>query len=122
MSDRSSDAADLIGRVTRLERRQRWLQPVAGFAAVATLAALAGFLRDLPDVVQAQRVELVTPEGRARAVLSTDSTGVVLTLFDKRGRASASLRLNGDPRLAVRDGSGREMAGLGAPRVQHLAE
>jgi hypothetical protein len=45
---------------------------------------------------------------------------VMLTLFDSRGRPAATLRLNDDPRLSVLDAAGREAAGLGAPRVQHL--
>ena len=45
----------------------------------------------------------------------------MLTLFDSRGRPAATLRLNDDPRLSVLDAAGREAAGLGAPRVQHLA-
>jgi hypothetical protein len=91
-------------------------------AMVVTLAALVAFAREGPGVVQAQRVELVNLKGEAQAALAVDTTGVVLTLFDKRGRASASLRLNADPRLAVIDGAGREVVGLGAPRVQHLAQ
>jgi hypothetical protein len=91
-------------------------------AIVVTLAALVAFAREGPGVVQAQRVELVNLKGEVRAALAADTSGVVLTLFDKRGRASGSLRLNADPRLAVIDGTGREVAGLGAPRVQHLAQ
>jgi len=114
------DVADLIARVAHLERRQRILRPLAGLAMVVTLATLVAFVRGAPGVVQAQRVELVNPKGAAQAALAADSTGLVLTLFDKRGHASASLRLNADPRLAVIDEGGREVAGLGAPRVQHL--
>ena len=122
MSQPSLDLVGLTARVAHLERRQRLLQPVAGVAMVVTLAALAAFAREVPGVVQAQRVELVNLKGQPRATLAADTGGVVLTLFDKRGRASASLRLNADPRLAVIDGAGREVAGLGAPRVQHLVQ
>jgi hypothetical protein len=96
---------------------------LVGLVAMAfTLAALVAFTREAPGVVQAQRVELVNLKGEPQAALAADTTGVVLTLFDKRGRASGSLRLNADPRLAVIDGAGREVAGLGAPRAQHLAQ
>jgi hypothetical protein len=122
MSEPRADIVDLIRRVGHLERRQRFLQPLAGLAMVVTLATLVAFAWDVPGVVQAQRVELVNIKGEAQAALAADTTGVVLTLFDKRGRPSASLRLNADPRLAVIDGAGREVAGLGAPRVQHLVQ
>jgi hypothetical protein len=101
---------------------ERRLDLMGLIAMVVTLAALVAFAREGPGVVQAQRVELVNLKGEVRAALAADTTGVVLTLFDKRGRASGSLRLNADPRLAVIDGAGREVAGLGAPRVQHLAQ
>jgi hypothetical protein len=115
------DSVDLVARVVHLERRQRVLQPLAGLAMVFTMAALVAFASHGPDVVQAQRVELVDLKGEARATLAADTTGVRLTLLDKRGRVAAALRLDDDPRLAVLDGAGREVAGLGAPRVQHLA-
>ena len=122
MSVPALDPVELSARVARLERRQRLLQPMAGLALVAILALLLGFTRAAPDVVQAQRLELVNPKGEPQAALSVDTTGVVLTLLDKTGRATGSLRLNADPRLAVLDGGGRELAGLGAPRVQHLVQ
>jgi hypothetical protein len=98
------------------------LQPLAGLALAATVAAVVAFKPSAPEVVQAQRLELVNPDGKVQAALSADSGGVVLTLFDKAGRAAGSLRLNTDPRLVVLDGAGRELAGLGAPRVQHLVQ
>jgi hypothetical protein len=95
---------------------------VAGLAMVVTAAALAAFAWAVPGVVQTQRLELVNAKGEAQAALTADTAGIVLTLLDTRGRPSASLRLNADPRLAVIDGAGREVAGLGAPRVQHLVQ
>jgi hypothetical protein len=122
MSEPGLDPVDLVARVAHLERRQRVLQPLAGLAMVVTMAALVAFATEGPDVVQAQRVELVDLKGETRAALAADTAGVRLTLFDKRGRVTGSLRLDDDPRLAVLDGSGREVAGLGAPRVQHLVQ
>ena len=122
MSESRLDLVGLIARVPHLERRQQFLQPLAGFAMVVTLVALVAFAREVPAVVRAQRVELVNLKGEAQAALAADTSGVVLTLFDKRGRASASLLLNADPRLVVMDGAGREVARLGAPRVQHLVQ
>ena len=107
-------------RVDRLERRQRLLRPLAGLVVVVLVAALLAFAWEAPEVVQTQRLELIDAKGEVQAALTADTTGVTLTLLDKRGRPSASLRLNDDPRLAVIDGAGREVAGLGAPRVQHL--
>lgn len=114
--------ADLIARVAHLERRQRVPQPVVVLAVAIVLAAVVGFTRGAPEVVQAQRVELVNAKGAVRATLAADTAGVTLTLLDERGRAVGSLRLNADPRLAVRDAAGRELAGLGSPRVQHLVQ
>jgi hypothetical protein len=122
MSERHSDSIDLVARLVYLERRQRLLQLLAALAMVLTVAALVAFATPGPEVVQAQRVELVDPNGVTQAALASDTAGVTLTLFDKRGRVRASLRLNEDPRLAVLDGAGREVVGLGAPRVQHLVE
>jgi hypothetical protein len=122
MSAPDLDPVDLVAQVAQLERRQRVLQPLAGLAMVLTMAALVAFATKGPDIVQAQRVELVDLKGETRAALAADTSGVKLTLFDKRGRVTGSLRLDDDPRLAVLDGGGREVAGLGAPRVQHLVQ
>jgi hypothetical protein len=122
MSERYSDSIDLVARLVYLEHRQRLLQPLAALAMALPLAALVAFATHGPEVIQAQRVELVDPKGVIQAALAADTAGVSLTLLDKRGRVSASLRLNEDPRLAVLDGAGREVVGLGAPRVQHLVE
>lgn len=73
-----------------------------------------------PKVLQAERIELVTPQGLRQAQLTTDSLGLTVTLFDRHGRQAASFRLNQEPRLTVLDDSGREVVGLGAPRPQHL--
>jgi hypothetical protein len=116
------DPIDLIGRITLLERRQRWLQPLAGLAMVVLPAFLLAVVPLGPSVVQAERVELLNPKGEIRATLSADTAGIVLMLFDTSGHASGSLRLTADPRLAVLDGSGRELAGLGAPRAHLLVQ
>lgn len=112
----------LVARLTSLERRQRLLQLLAGAGALLVPAALAAFAAEDPDIVQARRVELIDLKGETRATLAADTAGVNLTLFDQRGRFTAAIRLNGDPRLTVLDQAGREVAGIGAPRVQHLVE
>jgi hypothetical protein len=116
------DPFDLVARVAHLERRQQMLRPLAGVTMVLSVAALVAFTMEGPSIVQAQRVDLVDPQGATQAALAADTTGVTLTLFDKSGRVTASLRLNDDPRLTVRDAAGREVAALGAPRVQHLVQ
>ena len=93
---------------------------VAGLAAGA--AALAAFTTHPPEVISAQRVELVNPQGERQATLSADSTGILLVLLDAKGHATASIRLNDTPRLSVRDDAGREVARLGAPGVDHLTK
>jgi len=117
-----STPADLAARIALLERRQRWLPGLMAFALASVVGAATGFARHGPGVVQAERVELVDAQGTTRATLGTDTTGVSLTVYDKRGRITASLQLNGDPRLTIRDAGGREVAALGAPRVQQLVQ
>ena len=117
-----SNTLDLGARIACLERRQRLLPALTALALVPVVAAATGFARPGPGVVQAERVELVDAQGTTRAAWGTDTTGVRLTLYDKRGRVTASLQLNGEPRLTVRDAGGREVAALGAPRVQHLVQ
>ena len=74
------------------------------------------------DVVRAERVELVDRDGVRQAILSADTTGFAVTLLDERGRPTAILRLNTEPRITVETGDGEEVAWLGAPKVRHLKE
>jgi hypothetical protein len=117
-----ANTVDLAARIAVLERRQRSLRALATFALASVVAVATGFTLHGSDVVQAERVELVDAQGATRASLGTDTTGVRLTVYDTRGRVTASLHLNGEPRLTVRDAGGREVAALGAPRVQHLGQ
>jgi hypothetical protein len=96
---------------------------VAICAALPTaVLALGGFRGEAEDVVRAERVELVDREGRPRALLGVDSLGFTVTLLDERGRRAGSLRLSDEPWLAVETDRGREVAGLGAPKVRNLTE
>jgi hypothetical protein len=117
-----SNTADLVARIAFLERRQRLFPALTALALASIVAAATGFARPGPGVIQAERVELVDAQGATRAALGTDTTGVSLMVYDKRGRVTASLQLNGEPRVTVRDAGGREVAALGAPRVQHLVQ
>jgi hypothetical protein len=118
----SLDPAALLTWVSYLERQQRFLRPVAVLAMLATGAALVAFATQTPAGLQTQRLELVDAKGQIQAALAADTTGVLLTIIGKNGRVTGSLHLNDDPRLALRDATGREVAGLGAPRVLHLVQ
>jgi hypothetical protein len=110
-------------RISQLERKVQLLRlgAVGGLLPIAALAASA-FTPRQPTVVRAERFELIDAKGSRQATLRADTAGIVLTLLDERGQPSASLRLTGEPWLAVETGHGREVAGLGLPRPRHLTE
>jgi hypothetical protein len=83
---------------------------------------LTGYAGKSGKVVQAERLELVTPGGVRQAILSTDTLGFAVTLLDGQGRPAGILRLSGEPRIAVQTGRGREVARLGLPEVHHLTD
>ena len=118
----SMDLAAQEKRIRQLEGELRRIRrfAVCGFLFGTTLA-LGGFRAGADNVVQAQRVELMSREGVRQAILSADTLGFAVILLDDRGHAAGSLRLSGEPRLAVENDRGREVAGLGAPRVHKLA-
>lgn len=95
--------------------------PIGAVVILACAIALSAFTRRQP-VVQAERIELVTPDGVRRAVLTADSFGFRVTVVDGRGRPVSALRLSPEPWLSVESGNGREVAGLGAPKVHQLTE
>jgi hypothetical protein len=130
MTTSSDPASHLVARLSRLERQHRQLRRVAIGGLCLVPFGLAAFAtgRSAP-VVQADRVELVTADGARRAVLSTDSAGVSLMLFDRKGRPASSLRLSNQlelrdnfPTLTLRDSRGAVVATLGGPMVKHLVE
>jgi hypothetical protein len=119
MAEPAADDTELLTRVAQLERQQRLVKRL-GLVALAVAPITLGAFTARPDqVVRAERVELVTSQGVRHAALAADSAGVTLTLFDPRGRPTASLQLSGEPHLAILNGTGREVAGLGPPRA-HL--
>jgi hypothetical protein len=119
----SPDSIPQESRILRLERQVRRAQAVAcGGALLAATMLLTGYAGKSGRVVQAERLELVTPGGVRRAVLGTDTLGFAVTLLDGQGRPAAILRLSGEPRIAVQTGRGREVAGLGSPEVHHLTD
>jgi hypothetical protein len=114
---------DQESRIVRLERELRRMRAIAGGGAVLVVAIpLTGYGRAPREVIEAETVELVGETGLPQAILSSDTLGFVVTLVDVDGEPAGSLRLNAEPRLSVETGRGREVAGLGAPRVQKLQE
>lgn len=109
MRDHRADARP----VRRLERL---------LVLTTTLVLLAAFASREEPVIRAARIELVTSGGARRAVLAADSSGLGLTLLDGRARPVSTLRLDDRSWLAVQDGQGREVAGLGSPRAHELTK
>ena len=109
-----------IGRLERDVRRMRIA--ILGGLGLVTALTLSAFGRQAGPVVRAGTVELLGSGGIARATLSADTAGFVLLLLDGSGRPSGALRLSAEPRLTVETGRGREVAGLGYPKLHHLTE
>jgi hypothetical protein len=120
MAETVSSPIDLVTRLDQLERQQRWSRALVVLLMAAAGGGVVAFKAAPPEVLQAERIELVTRQGQRQAQLTTDSLGLTVTLFDRQGREAASFRLNHEPRLTVLDESRREVVGLGAPRPQHL--
>lgn len=119
----SPDLATQRSRIARLERHVRHTRALAcGTGLLAATLFLTGSAARGRPVVQAERLELVTAQGARQAILSADTLGFRITLLDARGRPVGNLRLNAEPRLTVETGAGRELAGLGAPKVHNLTE
>lgn len=99
-------------------------RPVPAWAFAVTFllgVALTAFARPPQPVLRAERVELVSPQGAALAVLGADTAGVYLLVLDARGRPASRLHLGREPWLAVQTGDGQAVAGLGAPKVHELS-
>jgi hypothetical protein len=119
----SPDSNTQASRLVQLDRKVRRVQVLAcGIALVAATLLLTGYDGQAGEVVQAERLELVTPQGVRQAILSADTLGFAVTLLDGQGRPTGILRLSGEPRVAVQTGRGREVAGLGSPKVHNLIE
>ena len=126
MTTPADSPSQVLARLSRLERQIRRVA-IGGLCLVPlSLAAFAS--GGGASVVQADRVELVTASGARRAVLSTDSAGVSLTLFDRKGRPASAMRLSSDsgqrdfPTLNLLDSRGDVVATLGGPTIKHLVE
>ena len=119
----SSDLITEASRIVRLERQVRRAQALAcGSTLIAATLLLSGYNGKAGEVVQAERLELITAQGIRQVILSADTLGFAVTLLDGQGRPRGILRLSGEPRVAVQTGRGREVAGLGAPKVHNLTE
>src|SRR5947199_10016582 len=82
----SISGPDLQTRLARLEQQLRWSRGLAFlYMAVGGGGALVAFKAAPPDVLQAQRIELVTGQGVRQAQFAADSLGLTVTLFDVHG-------------------------------------
>lgn len=118
----SLDYVTQASHIVRLERRLQRVQALAcGSALLAATLLLTGY-DGTAEIVQAERLELVTAQGVRQAILSADTLGFAVILLDGQGRPTGRLRLSGEPRVTVETGRGREVAGLGAPKVHNLTE
>jgi hypothetical protein len=108
-------------RALESELRRFRLGVTVGFLLGAGLA-VTGFREAPPEVVRAERIELVDGQGVRRAILSADTAGFAVVLVDRRDGPSGAMRLSSEPRLVVETGGGREVVGLGAPKVHRLTE
>ncbi len=117
---------DLLTPAARFGRLERELSQVrillVGCMLLAVTLLLSGYGRRAERVVQAERFELVGPDGTRRALLTADTLGIAMTLLDDRGPPAGALRLTREPRLVIEGDRGEEVASLGAPRVRHLTE
>jgi hypothetical protein len=126
MTTPADSPSQVLARLSRLERQIRRVA-IGGLCLVPLSLAAFATGRSAP-VVQADRVELVTASGARRALLSADSAGVSLTLFDRKGRPASAVRLSSDPdqrdfpTLNLLDSRGDVVATLGGPTVKHLAQ
>jgi len=118
----SPDRITQASRIVRLERQARRAQALACGSTLLAATLLLTAYHDSTEVVQAERLELVTAKGVRQAVLSADTLGFAVTLLDEQGRPTGILRLSDEPRVAVQTGRGREVAGLGFPQVHNLTE
>jgi hypothetical protein len=110
-------------RIDRLECQLRRAQLLAcGTGVVAATLLLSGYHLKVSQVLQAERLELVTPKGVRQAILSADTLGLTVTMLDRRGAPAGTLRLTEEPRLTLETEQGREVVGLGSPKVHHLTE
>lgn len=94
--------------------RLQWVMVIVAMCllvAVAAVAWAAGQAKaSAPEVIRAQRFDLVDAEGRVRGRLSiASSSGPALLLYDENGTVRARLRLSldGSPTLDLYDTDGR---------------
>jgi len=119
----SPDFAAHASQLVRLERRLQRVQVLAcGSAILTATLLLTGYDGNAVGIVQTERLELITAQGTRQAMLSADTLGFAVILLDGEGKPTGRLRLSAEPRVTVETGRGREVAGLGAPKVRNLTE
>jgi hypothetical protein len=113
----SLEVENLRARLERLERRTRmvvagWVLSVVVFMLFGTTVRQA---TSQPEILRAQRIEVVDATGRTRIALAVHPDGEAgLILVDAAGRTRAGLMLtpDGSPGLILRDAAGRTRVGL----------
>jgi hypothetical protein len=90
-------STDLIDRIERLEKQNRWLKR-GMVALVATVGACVVMAADAPKakIVDAEKFVLRDNDGRTRAVLEIGTHGPRLALLSKDGNDQAVLYVNKD--------------------------
>jgi HEAT repeat protein len=95
--------------------RARWVIVVVAVCLVVTVAAIAyaAGKTSAPEVIRAQRFELVDDEGRVRAALDVLGGDPDVALHDREGRSRAVLSMvGGSPRLRLFHENGEAAIGL----------
>jgi hypothetical protein len=114
---------DQDARILRLERELRRTRAIAAGGVLLVVALpLSGSGRAPREVIEAERIELVSSSGLRQAILSSDTAGFIVTLVDARNEPAGGLRLTAEPRLMIETARGRGVAGLGAPKAHKLRE
>ena len=81
----SQNVDTLVDRVHRLERTNRLLLATVALGLALTVMSFTTRRAEVPDLLQARRVQLVDAEGRTRMDLTHDSLGTRLYIHDDAG-------------------------------------
>jgi len=114
MTSPTPDLAEVMARVEKVERRNRWLLVAVGLAAVGV--ALAWALANTTPTAQAQGAKVIRANqfivedetGNLRAMLNVDKAGPGLTLGDENGDTRVMVAVSqGIPGVVLRDENGK---------------
>lgn len=110
----ANDESALARRVARLERQNRLLLASVILVLGVSLLGFAAGAEQVPDLVQARRIQLVDLEGRVRMDLAHDSSGTRLYVHDAAGdvRVGVAQFSHGGGGVALHGPGGRGAAVL----------